>query len=219
MEDRLSFYHPTEERMNVVSHGFGLVLSIIGFILLLFQAISIGTFAHIAGLGIYGASLVILYAASTSYHYTQDPRLRYRLNIFDHAAIYGLIAGTYTPFTILFYEPSLGWKLFVSIWSIAIVGIVFKLFYTGKFNAFSTVLYVIMGWMGVLAIGPILEGFPENGVIWLFAGGISYTLGAICFGIRALKFNHAIFHIFVLIGSISHFITVFYYLIPDSIRA
>jgi hemolysin III len=217
MKDRLSFYHPTEEKLNVVSHGFGLVLSIAGFLVLLFHALSIGTASHIAALGIYGASLVILYAASTSYHFVQEPKLRYKLNIFDHSAIYGLIAGTYTPFALLFFKPVLGWSIFGAVWAFAAVGIVFKLFFTGKYNAISTVLYVLMGWMGVFAIGPIIESFPPLGVVWIFAGGIFYTLGATVYGIKAIKYNHAIFHVFVLMGSISHFVSVFYYLLPDSV--
>ena len=218
MEDRLSFYHPTEEKLNVVSHGFGLVLSFFGMLILLWYAISIGTAAHIAALGIYGASLVTLYAASTSYHFVQEPALRYKLNIFDHSAIYGLIAGTYTPFALLFFKPALGWSIFAVVWLIALAGILFKLFFTGKFNAVSTILYLIMGWMGILAIGPLIERFPLSGVAWIVAGGIFYTIGALCFAFKNLKFNHAIFHVFVLLGSISHFISVFYYLIPDSVQ-
>ena len=218
MEDRLSFYHPTEEKLNVLSHGIGLALSLVGFLILLSHAISIGTVSHIAAIGIYGGSLVVLYAASTSYHFVQEPNLRYKLNIFDHSAIYGLIAGTYTPFALLFFKPSLGWPILVVVWSIAAAGILFKLFFTGKFNAVSTVLYVLMGWMGVLAIGPIIDRFPVSGVVWIFAGGIFYTLGAVLYAIRSLKFNHALFHVFVLLGSVSHFISVFYYLIPDSLR-
>ncbi|MDH3493905.1 MAG: hemolysin III family protein [Acidobacteriota bacterium] len=219
MKDRLSFYHPTEEKLNVLSHGFGLVLSLIGLLILLSHAISIGTVSHLLALGIYGASLVVLYAASTTYHLVQEPNLRYKLNIFDHSAIYGLIAGTYTPFALLFFKPELGWPILVGIWTIALAGILFKLFFTGKFNAVSTVLYVLMGWLGVLAIGPIIDRFPVSGVVWIFAGGIFYTLGAILYAIKQIKFNHAIFHVFVLLGSISHFISVIYYLIPDSLRS
>ncbi len=217
MQDRLSFYHPTEEMLNVLSHGLGLLLSIVGFSLLMFHAISIGKPEYIVGLGIYGMSLVILYAASTSYHYVQSPSLRYKLNIFDHAAIYGLIAGTYTPFALIFFKPVLGWTIFAAVWTAAGIGVLFKLFFTGKYNAVSTVLYVLMGWMGILAIGPILELFQPSGVFWIFAGGLSYTLGAVLYALKNIRYNHAIFHLFVLFGSISHFISVFYYLVPDQL--
>lgn len=217
MHDRLSFYHPTEELLNVLSHGLGLLLSIVGFSLLMFHAISIGETEYILGLGIYGLSLVVLYSASTSYHYVQKPSLRYKLNIFDHAAIYGLIAGTYTPFALLFFKPILGWTIFAIVWSVAGAGVLFKLFFTGKYNAVSTVLYVLMGWMAIFAIGPILDHFPPSGVFWIFAGGLSYTIGAVLYALKNIRFNHAIFHMFVLFGSISHFISVFYYLVPDQL--
>ena len=138
MEDRLSFYHPTEELLNVITHGFGLVLSIIGVSVLLYSAAQGGTLKHFAGLGIYGLSVIVLYAASTSYHYVQEPKLRYKLNIFDHAAIYGLIAGTYTPFALLFFSPTFGSVILIFVWTSAVVGIVFKLFFTGKYNAVAT---------------------------------------------------------------------------------
>ena len=214
MEDRLSFYHPREEKLNVISHGIGFVLSCIGLAVLLFQAVSSGSAWHVVALGIYGLSLVVLYAASTSYHFVQEPQLRYKLNVLDHSAIYCLIAGTYTPFALLFFNPLFGWSLFAFIWTAAAAGIVFKLFHTGRYGVLSTVLYVVMGWAGIVAIGPIIESFPLSGVMWLFAGGIFYTIGAGMFGLKQIRFNHAIFHVFVLLGSISHFVTVTFYLLP-----
>ncbi len=214
MEDRLTFYHPTEEKLNVISHGFGLILSIIALFLLVGYAIKEGTVWHIISFAIYGVSLVILYTASTLYHYVQEPKLRYKLNIFDHAAIYVLIAGSYTPFTMNVINGTLGWTLFGIVWAIAIIGITLKLFFTGKYGKISTIAYILMGWMGVVGIKSLLETLPTEAVIWLVAGGISYTLGAVLYSLKMIKFNHAIFHVFVLLGSICHFMSVFLYVLP-----
>jgi len=214
MENRLTFYHPTEEKLNIISHGSGLILSIVALILLVVFAIREGTVWHVASFSIYGASLVILYTASTLYHYVQEPNLRYKLSILDHAAIYVLIAGSYTPFTINVLSGTFGWAMFGIIWAIAIIGITLKLFFTGKYGRISTVAYVLMGWIGALGLTTLLENLPVEGVIWLIAGGISYTIGALIFGFKKVQFNHAIFHMFVLLGSFCHFISVFLYVLP-----
>ncbi len=215
MENRLTFYHPTEEKLNIISHGSGLILSIVALILLVVFAIREGTVWHVASFSIYGASLVILYTASTLYHYVQEPNLRYKLSILDHAAIYVLIAGSYTPFTINVLSGTFGWAMFGVIWAIAIIGITLKLFFTGKYGKISTVAYVLMGWIGALGLTTLLENLPVEGVIWLIAGGISYTIGALIFGFKKVRFNHAIFHMFVLLGSFCHFISVFLYVLPN----
>lgn len=214
MENRLTFYHPTEEKLNIISHGSGLILSIVALILLVVFAIREGTVWHVASFSIYGASLVILYTASTLYHYVQEPNLRYKLSILDHAAIYVLIAGSYTPFTINVLSGTFGWAMFGIIWAIAIIGITLKLFFTGKYGKISTVAYVLMGWIGAIGLTTLLENLPVEGVIWLIAGGISYTIGALIFGFKKVRFNHAIFHMFVLLGSFCHFISVFLYVLP-----
>ncbi len=214
MEDRLTFYHPTEEKFNVISHGTGLILSIFALIALVSYASLYGTVWHIISFTIYGISLVLLYSASTLYHLVQEPKLRYKLNIFDHSAIYVLIAGSYTPFTMNVIEGSRGWILFAIVWTIAIIGITLKLFFTGKYGFISTVAYIVMGWIGVFGLQSIITNLPIEAVIWLIAGGISYTIGAILFGMKMIKYNHAIFHIFVLIGSICHFMSVFMYILP-----
>lgn len=214
MEDRLTFYHPTEEKLNVISHGFGLILSVIALFLLVGYAIKEGTFWHIISFAIYGASLVILYTASTLYHYVQEPKLRYKLNIFDHAAIYILIAGSYTPFTINVMDGKLGWTLFGIVWGIALIGVTLKLFFTGKYGKISTIAYILMGWLGIFGLESLIANLPLEAVVWLIAGGISYTIGAILYSIKAIKFNHAIFHVFVLLGSVCHFMSVFLYVLP-----
>lgn len=216
MKDRLTFYSHTEERLNIISHGAGLFLSIIALVLLVSSAIRNGTLLHVISFSIYGASLVILYTASTLYHSATEPSLRYKLNIFDHSAIYVLIAGSYTPFALNVMDAESGWTLISIIWAIAAIGITLKLFFTGKFGAVSTVVYVLMGWIGIFGIKALLDNLPLEGVIWLIAGGVSYTVGAIWFGLKMVRFNHAIFHLFVLLGSFCHFISVFIYVLPGN---
>ncbi len=208
-------YSPEEEKFNIVSHAIGFVLSIIALILLTLQATAYGDVLHITSVTIFGISLILLYAASTLYHSAKEPGLRYKLNIFDHSAIYVLIAGTYTPFTLITLNGKTGWLIFSISWGMALIGIILKLFFTGKYNILSTLMYVFMGWMIVFAINPLIDNLPSGGLHWLFAGGISYTIGAILFSIRKIKFNHAIFHVFVLIGSFCHFYSVLFYVLPN----
>lgn len=211
---RNTFYNPIEEKWNVRSHAFGLVLSIIALVLLVVFASKEGTIKHIVSFSIYGASLIVLYSASTFYHYTQSPRLRHKLNIFDHAAIYILIAGTYTPFTLVVLKGWMGWTLFGISWGLAIIGVILKLFFTGRFDKISTLAYVLMGWLIIFAIKPLMQNLPLEGLIWLLSGGVFYTIGALIYSFKNLKFNHAIFHIFVLFGSFCHFMAIFFYVLP-----
>ncbi|MDP6923038.1 MAG: hemolysin III family protein [Lutibacter sp.] len=208
------YYEPAEEKLNVLSHAIGLVLSVVALVMLLVYASAYGSAWHLVSVSIYGASLVVLYAASTCYHYVQSPDLRRRLNIVDHAAIYVLIAGTYTPFTLLVLNGWLGWTLFGVSWGLALVGIVLKLFFTGSYDRLSTIAYVLMGWLIIFAIKPLIANLPFKGLMWLFSGGIFYTVGALFYSRKRLRFNHAIFHIFVLFGSFSHFMAVFFYVLP-----
>ncbi|MGV6845859.1 MAG: PAQR family membrane homeostasis protein TrhA [Lutibacter sp.] len=210
----LTYYSKTEEKWNILSHFIGLLLSIAALVLLVVFSSLKGEAKHIVSFSIYGASLIVLYSASTLYHYSKSPKLRRRLNIFDHAAIYVLIAGTYTPFTIVALKGWVGWTLFGVSWGLALAGIVFKLFFTGKFDKLSTVIYVLMGWVIIFAIKPLVSSLSFWGLFWLFLGGLFYTIGAILYSMKKLKFNHAIFHVFVLLGSFSHFIAVFFYVLP-----
>jgi len=210
----ITYYEPKEEKFNVISHAVGLILSIIGLILLVVYSSIYGSTWHIVSFTIYGASLIVLYSASTFYHYTQSPKLRHRLNIFDHSAIYVLIAGTYTPFTLVVLDGWVGWTIFGISWGLAIAGITLKLFFTGKYDKISTSAYVLMGWVVIFAIKPLVHNLPFEGLMWLLAGGIFYTVGAVLYSIKNLKYNHAIFHIFVLSGSFAHFIAVFFYVLP-----
>jgi hemolysin III len=208
------YYPPAEERINIASHAIGLLLSVIALILLVVRATTYGNAWHITSFSIFGISLIVLYAASTIYHSTKDPKLRTRLRIVDHASIYILIAGTYTPFTLVTLNGFTGWWLFGITWGLALTGIILKLFFTGRFQIVSTLMYVFMGWIIVFAIEPLVNNFSSAGLAWLVAGGIAYTLGAILYGARIMKYNHATFHLFVLLGSAMHFVSVFYYILP-----
>jgi hemolysin III len=210
---KTTFYHPKEEKINVISHFSGLLLSAVALILLVIRAGMLGNTWHIVSYSIYGVSLVVLYLASTLYHNAKNPKTRAKLNIFDHAAIYVLIAGTYTPFTLVTLNGTVGWVLFGLTWGAAITGIIFKVFYFGKYDKLSTVMYVLMGWMVVFALKPLSENLSAPGMFWLFMGGVFYTVGALFYAKEKWQYNHATFHIFVLLGSISHFISVFFYTI------
>lgn len=204
----LKYYSKPEEISNVLTHGLGFLLSIPALIFLINLALEKGATNHLVGYIVFGISMLLLYLASTVYHAVQKPNLRKKLNVFDHAAIYVLIAGTYTPFTLVGLEGGWKWSIFGTVWGIALVGIIFKLFFTGRFNLLSTILYVAMGWLIVIAYKPLSEGISSDSLYWLFAGGIAYTVGAVLYMIRKMPFNHAIFHLFVLIGTACHFLSV-----------
>jgi len=212
--DKLKYYSPVEERINIVTHGIGLVLSIIGLILLITHAAMYRNELYVLSCTVFGLSLVAVYAASTIYHSIKKPELRMRMKIVDHAAIYLLIAGTYTPLTLITLHNTLGWVLFIILWIFAITGISLKLFFTGRYSLLSTIMYVLMGWIIVIAIKSIFENLPLEGFVWFITGGLVYTVGAILYSIKKIKFNHAIFHFLVVIGSFCHFVTVNYYVLP-----
>jgi len=210
---KTSYYSHAEERLNVISHALGLLLSVFGLFLLVSKAVKLNQDLYVVSVIVYGISLVVLYGASTFYHAAKSRGLRTKLNILDHAAIYVLIAGTYTPFTLVTLPKNTGIILFLVVWAFAFFGVVLKIFFTGRFKLISTILYVLMGWLVVFAINPLIENLATQGLYLLFAGGIFYTIGAVLFMIEKLKFNHAIFHIFVLLGSLSHFFAIYQYVI------
>ena len=214
MKDKLTYYDSKEERLNIITHGIGFLLSIVALVLLIVYASRYGTVWHITSFAIFGASLIVLYAASTLYHYAKSPELRIKLNILDHAAIYVLIAGTYTPFTLVVLKGWVGWTIFGVSWGLALIGIIFKVFYFGRFDRISTIAYVLMGWVVIFAIKPLMNELPTKGLLWLFGGGLAYSFGAFLYSRRNLRFNHALFHVFVLIGSFCHFMAVFFYVLP-----
>ena len=160
---------------------------------------------------IYCFGLLTLYLASTLYHSAKDPKWQKRLNIFDHSAIYLLIAGTYTPIALLTMKGTWGMVIFCTVWVLATIGIVLKLYFTGRYSKISTATYVLMGWVIVIAIKPLINCMATQGLLWLLAGGIFYTLGAALYQRKSMKYNHAIFHVFVLLGSFCHYIVVLNY--------
>ena len=205
-------YSIVEEKLNIYSHLLGLLLSFVGFILLVFKALEDYDVSISASFIIFGMSLILLYLSSVLYHATDDVERRFRHKVYDHCAIYILIAGTYTPFTIGAIGGQLGWVIFSVTWVFAIIGIILKVFFTGRFKVISTLMYVFMGWMIVFFIKPLTLTLLDEGFNLLLAGGISYTVGALIYTIKKLKLNHAIFHLFVLAGSICHYLSVYLYI-------
>lgn len=203
-----------EEIMNGVTHGIGAALSIAGLTILVVLAVMSGNVRQIVGFSIYGASLIILYLASTLYHSFQKPEVKRVLKIIDHAAIYLLIAGTYTPFLLVGVQGAWGWAMLVLIWGLAILGISFKALFIDRFQKLSVLGYVLMGWLSVLIIKSLLDTIAVGGLIWLAVGGAIYTMGVIFYSLKKIPYMHGVWHLFVLGGSICHYFAVLLYLAP-----
>jgi hemolysin III len=202
---------PAEHIANAITHGFGFGLSVACLVLLVvFASLRRGVW-EVVSCSIYGATLVILYLSSTLYHSIHMPRIRHVLNIIDHAAIYLLIAGTYTPYLLVPLRGALGWSLFGVIWSLAAVGIIFQALFISRYKFLSTASYVAMGWMVVATIVPLLKVLPVMAIVWMAVGGLCYTLGVVFYVWQRLKFAHAIWHLFVLAGSICHFFGILFF--------
>lgn len=203
-----------DELANTVTHGFGLLLATLGTVVLVVLVSLHGSARHIVTCSIYSGTLVFMYAASTAYHSVDGVRLKHVLRIIDHSAIYLLIAGTYTPFTLVTIRGGWGWTLFGLVWGLTVVGIVWKAIFIRRFAIVSGVIYVVMGWMVVIAAKPLLERVPPGALAWLVAGGIAYTAGLVFFASKRIPHHHAIWHVFVLAGSICHYIAVLFYVVP-----
>lgn len=203
-----------EEMANVVTHGAGLVMSVIGWIALVVLSGMAGDGWDLAASAVYGGTLVFLYATSTLYHSVRNPHKKYVLRVLDHVAIFLLIAGTYTPFTVVLLRDGWGWTLLAAIWGFALVGLLFKLFSSHRFHPASTSLYLIMGWLGVLLADPVSSALPAGALALIAAGGLAYTGGVVFYGWHSLRYSHAIWHVFVLVGSICHYIAVVLYVLP-----
>ena len=207
----IQFYSPAEEKLNIWSHAFGIFLSIIALVLLIIKAVQQDNIWMMISFPIFGVSLILLYLASTLYHASKEPQKRFKLKVFDHAAIYVLIAGSYTPFTLVSLNGETGWLIFSMVWVMAFTGIILKLFFTGRFKIVSTAMYVLMGWLIIFYFQDLTAHLHEKGVFYLILGGVLYTIGAILYSIKKIKFNHAIFHFFVLAGSFCHFLSIYLY--------
>ena len=203
-----------EELVNVITHGIGAAFGIAGL-----GALVVGAWRHsdvwrTASFIIYGATLVLLYLASAFYHGARSPHTKRLLQFFDHTAIYLLIAGTYTPFTLVSLRGPWGWTMFGLIWGLAVTGILLNVFFFGRLGFISTILYLLMGWLVVIAIKPVMDAVSVRGLVWLVAGGLSYTIGVVFYAWHRLPYAHPIWHLFVLAGSVFHYFAIFFYVLP-----
>lgn len=201
-------YTKGEEIANAITHGIGVVLSIAALTLLIVVAALYGEVMHVVSFTIYGVSMLLLYTSSTLVHSFPAGKVKDLFETFDHSSIYLFIAGTYTPLVLIALPPKLGWTLFGIVWGIAIGGVAFKAFFTKKFLFASTLLYILMGWLIVFAWGPLVEVMPTDGLILLITGGVLYTVGTIFYVWRGFPYHHMIWHLFVLAGSVVHFLSV-----------
>lgn len=200
--------HLREELASALTHGVGAAAALAGGAALITLAALYGDGWQLSASIVFGITLLLLYVASTLYHAIQHPVAKGRLKVFDHCAIYLLIAGTYTPFTLIGLRGTLGWWLFGTIWALALCGVVFKLFYTGRFKLVSTLVYIAMGWLVILAAKPVMRALDPWTFGWLLGGGVAYTLGTFFYHRPKLAYSHAVWHLFVIAGSVCHYIAV-----------
>ena len=203
-----------ERFANASTAALGLVLGVVGLLQILRLAHATGSNLRVFGCAVYGGSLVTLYAASTLYHAVREGRLRTAFRLFDHTSIYLLIAGSYTPFTLIWLAGRDAWFLFVTVWACAAFGIGFKLAFRYRYETLSTVFYVLMGWVGVVAIKPLIEVAPIEGLLWTVAGGVLYTVGTIFYVLDDTPYFHAVWHLFVLGGSACHYAAIAFWVVP-----
>lgn len=213
---RDKLYTLGEEIAHALTHGLGVVLAIAGLTVMVARATLYGNIWHIVGASIFGTTLVLMYAASTLYHSIPLPRAKKVLRIIDHSTIYFLIAGTYTPFTLVTLHGPWGWSLFTVTWGLAAAGVVFKIFATGRFEKLSLTIYLAMGWCVLIAIKPLLRTLEPGGLILMLAGGLAYTGGVVFYVWERLRYHHAIWHGFVLAGSVLQYFAVLFYVIPGA---
>lgn len=211
------YIDPREELANSITHGLGLLLSIAGLVVLIVTASQRGDTMQIVAYTVFGATMVSLYSASTLYHSARHPRFKRIMRFVDHAAIYLLIAGSYTPFLVLNMRGAVGWTLFATIWGLAVIGIFAKILHMDRMPMLTPLLYIAMGWLSIFAIKPALDAIHPNGLAMLFAGGLVYTLGVVFYSLERLPYNHAIWHGFVMGGTFCHYFAVILYAesLPD----
>ena len=205
-----------EEFVNSLTHAFGLVLSVIGFVVMLISAASTGGALEIGSCAIYGLALILVYLTSTLYHGSRHPRSKRMLRTLDHVAIFLLIAGTYTPFVLIALRGLWGWSLFGIVWTLAVVGIALELSALRRLRGVLTVLYIAMGWVGLIAFKPLMASLPGAGMALVLAGGVSYTFGVLFYVWRSLRYHHAVWHLFVLGGSCLQYFSVLWYVLPGA---
>lgn len=197
-----------EELIHSLTHGVGAALSVVALVALVVLAATRGTTVHVVGYSIYGTSLVALYLASTLYHGIQRPNWRPVLQRLDHACIYLLIAGTYTPFVLISLQTTLGWTLLAIVWAMAVIGIIYKVIFLNRWAVFSTAGYVVMGWLAVVAWKDMVAYLSPAGLVLVLAGGILYTVGVVFYAMTKIRYTHAVWHFFILAASACHFAAV-----------
>ena len=200
-----------EEQLNTISHAIGALLGIAGLVILLVQRDE--TPWSLFSVLVYGISIIVLFTASTLYHAAKTETRKHYFRIVDHVSIYLLIAGTYTPVLLLLLSESKGWPLFWAVWGIAAFGVILKLFFTGRFEVFSTLLYLVMGWLIVFDFDALVSSMESGGLMLLIAGGLAYTVGIVFYAIRRIPFNHVIWHVFVLAGAICHYLMILLFVV------
>jgi hemolysin III len=210
----VSEFSLAEEIAHAITHGVGLLLSIAALVILVVLASLRGDAWHIVSCSIYGTTLVLLYGASTIYHATWSPRHKEIFRSLDQSAIYLLIAGTYTPFTLVNLRGGWGWTIFGIVWGFALLGVVLEAVARERVRVFSVALYVALGWVAAIAVKPLLENVETGGVVLIVAGGLAYTGGLVFYAWKRLPYNHALWHVSVMVGSILHFFAVLFYVIP-----
>ena len=208
-------YSVAEEVAHALTHGVGAIAAIVGLVFMVVWAVSYGDTYHVVSASIYGASLILLYTSSTFYHAFPWPRIKAFFQQMDHAAIYVLIAGTYTPFALVSLRGVWGWSLLGVVWGIAIIGVVLELAIAERKKWLSLSLYLGLGWMALIVIKPMLDSVETGGLWLLLSGGLAYTFGVMFYVWKSLRFHHAIWHLFVLAGSVLHFLSVFYFVLPQ----
>ncbi|MDQ0162190.1 PAQR family membrane homeostasis protein TrhA [Bacillus alveayuensis] len=197
-----------EEIANAITHGIGFLLSIAALVLLIINAVNIGSIWYIVSFSVYGGTMILLFLSSTLVHSFPKGKAKDLFEIFDHSAIYLFIAGTYTPIVLTVLRGPLGWTIFAIVWTLAIAGVIFKVFFVKKFLYTSTFIYILMGWLVVFAWKPLTISLPSNCLYFLVIGGIFYTFGTIFYIWRSFPYHHAVWHMFVIAGSIFHFFAI-----------
>ena len=208
-------YPLREEIANAITHGAGILFAVVALTLMLALTIPARNGGHIAASAIYGTSMLLVFAASTLYHAIPFPRAKSWLKVFDHCAIYLLIAGTYTPFLVVTLRGALATQMLVTVWGLALVGIAFKLAFIQRFKLLSVLTYLGMGWLSLVVIGELSQALDRPGITMLMAGGVCYSLGVLFYVNKKMPYSHAIWHVFVLAGAVCHFISIFGFVLPD----
>lgn len=212
-------YKIIEEVLNAITHGVGTLLAVIGLIVMLVYGYNKGAL-HLTSILMYGISMILLYLASTLYHSLSfcSEKVQNVFKCLDHSAIYLLIAGNYTPFALIALYGAIGWTVFGVTWGLAIAGIVFQIFFYNRFRVLGTVFYLIMGWLAVTIVQPLLNTLSMAAIWWLVAGGIMYSIGAIFYLLHKIPYSHVVWHIFVILGSAAHFVSIYFYVLPLQVK-